>query len=572
MGQFVPNGSYKETSRSIKVVLTAECKKIDNSWQTSSLELTNLNHVHVVNANGVLKANPGNISLSGYIPDGSYKKTSRNIKVVLNASCKKVDGSWQMCSLELTNLNDAYVVNVNGVLKSLDATEIQLSEEEIANSILFEDMSFCCKSGGEIDKISETPEFGGTFTESFKFYHHRMGKFFKSLSEVNFEDLQEVHQQNGDTVWTTMLSIEGERYFYYISKAESLSLIKFEECGDEKSIQKIADKHSIPVHHTYIEFDGKKYHVYLNIPSHFGRGDKHEYIANSSTLVLGGSAVAGLIINALTRIGFSGFQKMLDFIGNKIIAPLFQAVLGIMRAGFRFVNGFVRSLYFARQGVAAALRAGLRGAGRAWTRAMRLIERGALTFRYAGTVITIVLFLVVEFILHECYQNTYVYNLTNYQVEISFPYLDYGEAYIEDKILHQREDHSAGLVDLGSWYHATAYRYQSDSSIHGAGYVLKLILRDPKTKQELKTFAAMFDIPFVGENSLHALAEDPKDYKRYYKKHEGLHKIKEYRARDSKHELIVSYDFLKDRHVNPENGEKQYLYTSMIVIRDLVKV
>lgn len=64
-----------------------------------------------------------------YLPSGSYKETSRNIKVILSAECKKLDGSWQESTLDLTNLNNADIANMNGKLedKSMTSTETRQS-------------------------------------------------------------------------------------------------------------------------------------------------------------------------------------------------------------------------------------------------------------------------------------------------------------------------------------------------------------------------------------------------------------------------------------------------------------
>jgi hypothetical protein len=115
MGEYVPNGSYKKTSRNIKVTLSAECQKQDGIWQPSTLDITDLNQPTVENDNGTLKS--VSIPRGGYVPTGSYQETSRNIKVILTAECQKQDGTWQPSTLDITNL--AYgvdVANNNGQL------------------------------------------------------------------------------------------------------------------------------------------------------------------------------------------------------------------------------------------------------------------------------------------------------------------------------------------------------------------------------------------------------------------------------------------------------------------------
>lgn len=114
---YIPGGSYHLTCRNIQATLSAECQKLDGSWQFSILDLTNLNNVDVANTNGTLQV-VGNSStpLQGYIPNGSYRLTCRTIQVTLSAECEKLDGSWEFTTLNLTTLSNADVVNSDGKL------------------------------------------------------------------------------------------------------------------------------------------------------------------------------------------------------------------------------------------------------------------------------------------------------------------------------------------------------------------------------------------------------------------------------------------------------------------------
>jgi hypothetical protein len=116
MGPYVPNGSYRQTSREIKVTLSAECQKIDGSWQLTTFDLTEIGYVELENNDGTLTVSGPASPTPGYVPGGSYQQTSRNIKVTLSAQCQKIDGSWQPSALNITNLNNADVENQNGVL------------------------------------------------------------------------------------------------------------------------------------------------------------------------------------------------------------------------------------------------------------------------------------------------------------------------------------------------------------------------------------------------------------------------------------------------------------------------
>jgi hypothetical protein len=115
---YVPSGSYQQTCRNIHVTLSAECQKIDGSWQPTTLDLTYLSNADVENANGTLRvAGPSSVPLQSYLPYGSYQQTCRNIHVTLSAECQKIDGSWQPTTLDLTYLSNADVLNSDGILK-----------------------------------------------------------------------------------------------------------------------------------------------------------------------------------------------------------------------------------------------------------------------------------------------------------------------------------------------------------------------------------------------------------------------------------------------------------------------
>lgn len=117
MSQFVPTGSYTNSSRNITVQLLTNSQKSNKTWQPSALDLTYLNNAKVANMDGVLKYDGvQNPPLSGYVPGGSYKDSSNSVKVILSATCQKTNGSWQESVIDITNSLNAKVENKDGVL------------------------------------------------------------------------------------------------------------------------------------------------------------------------------------------------------------------------------------------------------------------------------------------------------------------------------------------------------------------------------------------------------------------------------------------------------------------------
>ncbi|GAB3535747.1 CVNH domain-containing protein [Photobacterium alginatilyticum] len=117
MSQYVPEGSFIKTSRNVKSVLYATARKRNQSYVPSALDITELNSADVANLDGVLVSQTNHGAPSGYVPSGSYKETCRDVRVILSAECKKIDGSWQYSTLELTDISNVSISNIDGVLK-----------------------------------------------------------------------------------------------------------------------------------------------------------------------------------------------------------------------------------------------------------------------------------------------------------------------------------------------------------------------------------------------------------------------------------------------------------------------
>jgi len=116
MSQYIPEGSYTKTSRNVRSNLYAEAQKRDQSWIPAGLDISQLNSADVTNFDGYLVNSDGKGSSSGYVPGGSYSKTSRNITVVLSAECQKRDQSWQYSTLVISGRTNVTISNIDGVL------------------------------------------------------------------------------------------------------------------------------------------------------------------------------------------------------------------------------------------------------------------------------------------------------------------------------------------------------------------------------------------------------------------------------------------------------------------------
>lgn len=102
------SGDFAESCRGIYVydsTLVAECKRVDGWWTSNELELND----YVTNNDGALRRRD----------DGDFAGSCDRIQVVqdgvLNARCRKIDGTWRRSSLDLNE----FIANYDGELHVL---------------------------------------------------------------------------------------------------------------------------------------------------------------------------------------------------------------------------------------------------------------------------------------------------------------------------------------------------------------------------------------------------------------------------------------------------------------------
>jgi len=117
MSRFVPQGSYLQSASQVNVNLYGKAQRRDQSWIATGANITNLSG-GLVNLDGSLQPESDPVPNAGYIPNGSYQKTTENVSVALSAYCRKIDGSWQWATLDISKYTPASgdIANINGEL------------------------------------------------------------------------------------------------------------------------------------------------------------------------------------------------------------------------------------------------------------------------------------------------------------------------------------------------------------------------------------------------------------------------------------------------------------------------
>ncbi len=421
-----------------------------------------------------------------------------------------------------------------------------------------------------VGTIAQGGVVNNTITKQLSNASFLQGKFFKSFSKVDFDKLKTEKKKDGDETWSYTKKIDKTNHHLIIEKSNVLSSITLTEVKSQSEIDTIAKKYDIDKDETYITVDGKKYFVNMNIPIHFGTGSSTNVIMDMAIFVFGSQGLSAAIAGVAAKFGVDAFSAVLANINTQLFRVLWSAISGVMQLSYVFLQTFVGGI-IGGEGVAAAFAAGQVAVGEAVAEGVfSAITATALAYTVVGIVVIATIYLILTYVLHYSYQNVYVYNLTKYDLDFEFSYTYEGNPHnVESKHLPAREKKTGpNNIDLGNWYSATGFRFQSDSQFFGIGYAMSLILKKPGTQTVYKKLACMFDIPFAGKNSLRATATYPSNMKSFYTKNEG--KIVKTQNSDSNGdiELVVTYDYLSGKHLDPETDAKDYIYNSLVIVRE----
>ncbi|MES2205422.1 MAG: hypothetical protein V4525_01340 [Pseudomonadota bacterium] len=442
------------------------------------------------------------------------------------------------------------------------------SATDTQQQVVYSSLKSSYSASGPLSQLQGKNTVNAQTTADWSTQSYQQSKFMKSFSTLKFEDLQAIDQPDGDTLYTYAETVDNQQYSLYYKASEILASTTLIEADDDAQIQAMAKKYNITADTATVTIDGKKYFVNMNIPLHFATGEQDNFFLDLGVLVLGNSTLSSAIAGIVAQLGSDAFNNVLKNVTTTLIKTMFQIVVGIVRVVFNSLVTFFYQL-FTGSGFAEAINSARIVAGAAWDDTVAEMSMATLGYSFLGLVVLIVLYLIFEYVVHPSYQNVYFYNLTEYDVELNFPYKSEGDYdNLPSNIVLAGQDRTIGSNDLGTWYNGVAYQYQSGSDVEGLGYTLSINLKDPATQTVVKTFACMFDIPFEGDNSLLATTSAPSDYAQWYSSNEGANKVTQFSANDGKHEIIVTYDYLSGEQTDPESGKSLYLYNSLVIVRE----
>lgn len=115
---YLPIGSYVDSCKDIKVILTCEAKNNAGDYVSASFDLTNSSSVGLVNNDGVLAEDDKYYERTKFQPDGPYTANCKNIKVALQCQASVGYGSYVSASFDLTpyTLTGVALANTGGTI------------------------------------------------------------------------------------------------------------------------------------------------------------------------------------------------------------------------------------------------------------------------------------------------------------------------------------------------------------------------------------------------------------------------------------------------------------------------
>jgi hypothetical protein len=117
MRDFVPAGNYKLQARDVRTTLFCIALNRKGNWIPASIDLTHLEETNIANEDGHLVNLDGDMGREGYLPKGSYLLTSKDHRVILSALCQRIDQRWQWSTIDITDLGyTAFLALDDGVL------------------------------------------------------------------------------------------------------------------------------------------------------------------------------------------------------------------------------------------------------------------------------------------------------------------------------------------------------------------------------------------------------------------------------------------------------------------------
>lgn len=364
--------------------------------------------------------------------------------------------------------------------------------------------------------------------------------------------------QLGDAAWATSTDANGPVYFAEQQGSDgNMIYLTLSTVPDTD----VLNGSSAPPRFTY---EGQTYNIVGSITGTFSYNEEPSWYVDAPL------AVVELVpIAALAKIGWSNLASpvLTGFWGG--IKKCFSS--GAEADGLAEVDGVAAD---------AAADAAVDGAEVAEDTTLSMVAGG---LAFAGVAVLVAIPIVLDMIQHVTYQTTTLYNLTPYDIDWTLGYLNegvmnaapvtgQGSTTLNPLIPAMTMSAPPGVTPVMMASEA-GFSFTSTKEYEGLGYVLSFTLKDHESGDAVATAAAMYDVPFSGDNSLYAAFNPTETPQELYDNNQNVNEVTELSvtwnnpdASESDPDvcLQVTFDFLSGEHPLP-NGQDAYTYQSMCV-------
>lgn len=391
----------------------------------------------------------------------------------------------------------------------------------------------------------------------------RQAVFLRHVSEMSIQNFQEVPQEDGDIWLVGMHTIDGVQHHVHISQNDLLNSITLVE-ATAAEVESRKQKHKITADKLIVDIDNKHYFVDFNIPFNFGLNGETKLLINIGVGFVGSFLAGTVLQEILGFVGGKAFKKVLKEATNRTLKLVFSVIWGAIKASYQFLKALFSGLFSGQ--FSGLIGRASSAAGNAWRGAI-VIEEGALAAAGYAALLAVAAMLIMYMVVHDTRHSVTIYNLTAKDLLISTPYMGHGETdTIKDMVVKACDNRGR----FGKWYNAVPIKSASKSVVSGIGIALNLSLCDPGTKNTNANFSCMFDIPFIGTNSLDVTAVKQDNIEQYYGSHEGLNTSLQASAFTEDYEIIVTYDILSGKQYDADMKSDGYIYNSLVIVREKI--
>lgn len=205
---------------------------------------------------------------------------------------------------------------------------------------------------------------------------------------------------------------------------------------------------------------------------------------------------------------------------------------------------------------------------------------------FLGPIAAVGITVLVQELLHYTQHSFTIVNLTSYDVTWANVYSATGSEmtlgpvtsastgttpdYVTDYVIPGGQESGPPALNPQFVNSDADFQFTTATGFTGLGYVFTLSFTDTSANASY-TATFMFDLPWMGENSLAATFDSAGDPATWYSENEGANRVVSLTAKssDGLYQLTLTYDLLSGEQPGPGNAGTGYFYNSLVVLQSV---